>query len=85
MNISWTPPPAPPTDGYRISVNPGGLTVLVSSSTWHILEVTELDAYNVSVMSLSSHFPGGTAGPVQVAIRGKKNISLNPNLMGHDM
>ena len=70
MRVSWTPPSAPPTVGYRISVNPGRVTVFVSDSTSHTLEVAEPGVYDVIVTSLSSHLPGGTVGPVQVTVGG---------------
>ena len=71
MRVSWTPPSAPPTVGYRISVNPGRVTVFVSDSTSHTLEVAEPGVYDVIVTSLSSHLPGGTVGPVQVTVGSK--------------
>ena len=69
LSVSWTAPSSPPSTGYRIVANPGGLSA-DTASTSYTITFPQPGVCSVSVTSLSQHFPGGTAGPVEVTIRG---------------
>ena len=69
VQVSWTAPPIPPSGGYRITAEPGGVSVDTLSSP-HVISVPEPGLYRISVMYISQHFPGGVAGPQEVSVRG---------------
>ncbi len=58
ISVSWTPPPAPPINGYRITVDLNNDVDTMSSS--QVIPVT-LGTLTIRVQSLSIHFPGGIA------------------------
>ncbi len=71
IRVSWT---APPGGGrYRVTADPGGISVSTSSSPLAIV-ILQLGVYNIRVMTLSQHIPG-TVGPVQVTVRSKRVAS----------
>ena len=58
VTVSWTPPPAPPTNGYRITVDSeAGIDTVSSSQDIHIS--VPLGVHTIRVQSRSIHFPGG--------------------------
>ena len=70
VQVSWTAPPAPPTMGYHITTHPGDVNVTAPSSP-HNISNLQPGLYNIHVMSLSQHYPGGTVGPVNVTVEGE--------------
>ena len=69
--VSWTAPPAPPTN-YRLMIS-GARTAAttVSGTTRSIGTESQFGVYSIRVMSNSQHLPGQTSDPVQVTVRGK--------------
>ncbi len=61
ISASWTPPPAPPSTGYRITVDSedfsGGIDTMLSSQTTSL----PFGMHTIRVQSRSMHFPGGIA------------------------
>ena len=61
VTVSWTPPPAPPSDGYRITVDSedfsAGIGTVSSSQDISV----SLGVHTIRVQSRSIHFPGGIA------------------------
>ncbi len=69
ISASWTPPLAPPINGYRITVDSNNDMDTMSSS--QVIPVT-LGTHTISVQSLSIHFPGGIAA-MDITVLGKNN------------
>ena len=75
--VSWTPPPAPPSGGYRITVaalsgvasQPTSYTATSQSSSYSVT-VAGAGVYSVQLVGLSQHFLSHTVGPVTVNVRG---------------
>ena len=68
--VSWTPPPAPPSGGYRITVEAvngvaASYTATSQSSSYNVT-VGGAGVYSVELVGLSQHFPSHTVGPVTV-------------------
>ncbi len=62
ISVSWTPPPAPPSDGYQITVDSedfsaAGVDTLSSSQ---VISVS-FGVHTIRVQSRSIHFSGGIA------------------------
>ena len=68
--VSWTVPSPPPAMGYRVTVEPGEISLNISSTPLNLTSL-ELGIYTVRVMSLSRHFPSEAVGPVEVTVRGE--------------
>ena len=66
--VSWSTT-AIPSQGYRITAEPGGVSITARFPTQITLQ--QPGVYNIRVMSQSLHYPGGTAGPVELTLRGK--------------
>ncbi len=66
VHVSWT---APSGGRYLVTADPGGVsedTLLLS------LTITlQTGVHNIMVTTISQHYPGGTAGPVEVTVRGE--------------
>ncbi len=71
--VSWT---APPGGMYRVTADPGGVSVENSVSPQTITVQTH-GVNNITVMTFSQHYPGGTLGPVEVTVRGSYVSKLN--------
>ncbi len=69
ISVSWTPPPAPPSNGYRITVDSDNMDTTSSSQ---VIPVT-LGTRTISVQSLSIHFPGEIAA-MDITVLGKSYI-----------
>ncbi len=67
--VSWTVPPAPPSRGYRITVD--NVNENINSSSSHTITGLQLGMHNIFVMSLSQHLPSEAVGPVEVVVRGE--------------
>ena len=67
--VSWD---APPTGGerYRVTADPGGVIVDSSVSPRNI-SIPQPGVYSIQVMTLSHQCLPGTAGPVNITIRGE--------------
>ncbi len=61
ISASWTPPPAPPSNGYRITVDSedfsAGIDTMSSSQNISV----SFGVHTIRVQSRSIHFPGGIA------------------------
>ena len=68
VEVTWTEPAAPPQAGYRVTVNSTDVTMAAASP--HILSPLALGEHSIQVQSLSQHYPGDTAGPVEVTVTG---------------
>ncbi len=69
ISVSWTPPLAPPSNGYRITVDLNNDVDTMLSS--QVIPVT-LGTRTISVQSLSIHFPGENAA-MDITVLGKHN------------
>ncbi len=65
--VSWTAAPGGGT--YRVTADPGGVSVDIPLLSHTI--TLQPGVYNLMVMTISQHYPGGTAGPVEVTVRGE--------------
>ena len=72
--VSWRDPPAPPSGGYRITVDSTSISITTSAQQSEI-PVEEPGVYSVRVKSLSQHYPGRQAGPVEVTVKGKETLT----------
>ncbi len=72
ISVSWTPPPAPPSDGYRITVDSNYDIDTMSSS--RVISVT-LGVHAIRVQSRSIHFPGGIAA-MDITVLGKRDRTI---------
>ena len=72
--ISWTAPPAPPANGYKILVT-GARNVNTTEhmTTRTIQTESNLGVFIIRVMSCSQHLPGQTSDPAQVTVRGREH------------
>ncbi len=70
ISVSWTPPPAPPSNGYRITVDSedfsAGIDTMSSSQDVSV----SLGVHTIRVQSRSIHFPGGIAA-MDITVLGK--------------
>ncbi len=70
ISVSWTPPPAPPSNGYRITVDSeyfsSGIDTMSSSQNISV----SLGVHTIRVQSHSIHFPGGIA-EMDIIVLGK--------------
>ena len=59
VRVSWTAPPDPPSRGYLITANPGGISnTATQSSQTQTLTIREVGIYDIQVESLSQHLSG---------------------------
>jgi len=74
VRVSWTSPPAPPGNGYRITtVERSSVNVTVPSSMATSADITVAPGtYRFQVISLSQHLPGQTATTSPVAVGGEE-------------
>ncbi len=70
ISVSWTPPPAPPSNGYRIKVDSedfsSGIDTMSSSQDISV----SLGVHTIRVQSRSIHLPGGIA-EMDITVLGK--------------
>ena len=66
VQVSWT---APPGRRYYVTADPGGISVETRASPLLGLLLQQPGVYDIRVAT-SQHLPGGTAGPVEVTVRG---------------
>ena len=75
VTVSWTPPPAPPSDGYQITVDStnfsAGIDTMSSSQDISV----PLGVRTIRVQSRSIHFPGGIS-TMDINVLGKGNVVL---------
>lgn len=76
VQVSWTPPSAPPGNGYQITSldfdRRTSITVNVSRSP-HTIEVAP-GFHIIQVRSLSQHYPGRTAEKISISVIGKEAL-----------
>ncbi len=75
VRVSWTAP----FGRYRVTADPGSVSVDTFSFSSRAITIQQPGVYNISVITLSQHYPGETVGPVEVTVRGKGN-SLHQQL-----
>ena len=81
--VSWTAPPAPPSGGYLITTDPGGVRVNASLSPYTITNIPP-GVYSIQVTSLSQHLPGGMTELQGFIVRGEwgySNYNNNNNFL----
>ncbi len=70
ISVSWTPPPAPPSNGYQITVDSvdfsAGIDTMLHSQNISV----SLGMHTIRVQSSSIHFPGGIAA-MDITVIGK--------------
>ncbi len=75
ISVSWTPPPAPPSNGYRITANSedfsAGIDTMSSSQTTSI----PFGMHTIRVQSRSIHFPGGIAA-MDITVLGNRDGAI---------
>ena len=69
--VSWTAPSPPPSMGYHVTVQPGGVRILDSPASPQLIAGLPVGVYSIEVMSLSQHLPSERVGPVMVTVRGE--------------
>ncbi len=73
--VSWNPPPAPPSNGYRITVDSedfsSGIDIMSSSLT----STLPFGMHTIRVQSWSIHFPGGIAA-MDITVLGKRDRAI---------
>ena len=67
--VSWTVPSAPPAMGYRVTAQPGDISIGVLSSP--ITVNLPPGVYSITVVALSEQLPSEVLGPVEVKVQGK--------------
>ena len=73
--VSWTTPSVRPSEGYRITAEPGGVSAVAQSSPHNVTNL-QPGVYDIRVMSLSQwHLPSEAVGPVEVTVRGENRTS----------
>jgi len=71
VQVSWTAPPAPPGNGYRITTaEPSSLNVTVMGTSADVMIAP--GTYTFQITSLSEHLPGQTATTSPVAVGGEE-------------
>ena len=61
VTVSWTPPPAPPSEGYRITVDSEDFSTGIDTMSSSRDISVPLGVRTIRVQSRSIHFPGGIA------------------------
>ncbi len=64
--VSWTAPPGGGT--YRVTADPGGVSM--DTPLLSLTITLQPGVHNIMVTTISQHY-GGTAGPVEVTVRGE--------------
>ena len=73
IQIRWTPPPNPPTQGYQITTITNVLTRRrVMNPPFNLQSVSVGRTITVSVISLSLHYSSGILGPTTITVLGEK-------------
>ena len=72
VRVSWTPPPNPPRDGYRITINAdfgAGISVASTASSHDVAQQpgTTVNYYLVTLYGIVT-----VVGPVSITVRGEK-------------
>ncbi len=76
ISVSWTPPPAPPSDGYLITVDPEGSSFDISGSMSSSQDIpVSFGMRTIRVQSRSIHFPGGIAA-MDITVLGKRDRAI---------
>ncbi len=67
VGVSWTA--APGGGRYRVTVDPGGVSM--DTQLLSLTITLQPGVHNIMVTTISQHYPGGTAGPVEVTVIGE--------------
>ena len=67
--VSWTAPSPAPNMGYRITIDSTDGTDATDSSATVTLQP---GVHNISMRSLSRHYPSEIVGPVEVTVKGNE-------------
>ena len=74
--ISWTAPPAPPANGYKILVTGARNVNTTEHMTTRTIGTTDkLGVFIIRVMSRSQHLPSQASEPANVTVRGREQIA----------
>ncbi len=72
ISVSWTPPPAPPSNGYRITVDSEDFSAEMDTMSSSQTTTLPFGMCTIRVQSRSIHFPGGIA-TMDITVLGKHN------------
>ena len=72
VRVSWTAPSPPPFVGYRVTADPGGVSVAAPSPPHTI--VLQPGVYSIHVMSFPQDLSSEAVGPVEIIVRGERII-----------
>ena len=75
VQVSWTAPSVPPSNGYRITTNPSSASTNAQASP-HIITISTPGVYDIQVMSLSQHYPGVMVELQGFIVRGEGYIMI---------
>ncbi len=76
VSVSWTPPPAPPSNGYLITVDPEGSNSDIDAMMSSSRDITvAFGMHTIRVQSRSRHFPGGVAA-MDISVLGKRDRAI---------
>ncbi len=76
VSVSWTPPPAPPSDGYLITVDQEGSSFDISGSMSSSRDISvSFGMHTIRVQSHSIHYPGGNS-QMDITVLGKRDRAI---------
>ena len=78
IEISWTPPPIPPSRGYQISITGDfDLDIISRGSPYNLQPVYAYDSITVHLVARTIHFHSGILGPKPITVFGEEIIILS--------
>ena len=72
VRVSWTPPPNPPRDGYRISTSTDFGTGISVASTASSRDVGQNPGTTANYYLITLYMTSAVVGPVRFTIRGEE-------------
>ncbi len=75
ISVSWTPPPAPPSNGYRITIDSEDFSVGIDTMSSSQTTTLPFGVHTIRVQSRSIHFPGGIAA-MDITVLGKRDRAI---------
>ncbi len=75
LSVSWTPPPAPPSTGYRITVDSEDFSRGIDTMSSSRDITVAFGVHTIRVQSRSIHFPGGIAA-MDITVLGKRDRAI---------
>ncbi len=75
ISASWTPPLAPPSNGYRITVDSEDFSTGMDTTSSSQDIPVAFGMHTIRVQSRSIHFPGGIAA-MDITVLGKRDRAI---------